>query len=263
MIIKKNKIKKKIKQGGFALVITMLLSTVMLTVVTLASKEMVDEVRNSARLDNSLIAYYSAEAGVEDALLAYRHDKAVIIEEECRDVSTRSLADNAKCAANTTEKEHYYKLKVSNKTSEDTAVDIYKDYVYEISIPEGENSFGATWSSANGFRVEATVFSDTGLILDKVLTNESANTLSLSWLGGIPGKKIVRIRPWYTASPVPADSHISLLLPEGSLSGITKIESTGYYGNVARKIVAKIDNTSGSILNIFDFTIYSDTPLVK
>ena len=68
-----------ISQKGVALIITIILSGIMLTSVGLFSREMIDEVRASTRIDNSLVAYYAAEAGLEEALLEFRYDKGAEI----------------------------------------------------------------------------------------------------------------------------------------------------------------------------------------
>jgi Tfp pilus assembly protein PilX len=265
---------------GFALVVTIILSTVMLTVVTVASKEMVDEMKNSSRLDNSLIAYYAAEAGVEEALLQYRYDKNKEIgmppaAEECKQVDNRDIDATGKCVANSFGKTSYYKLKMTSKTSDETKVKVYRDDTYEIPTDNNSPSYATpTWSyeglSGGGvMKVEVAAYAntDTGEILDKQLLDMSANKAILDMTCSpscIPGtKKLIRIKPWYVSGPVANNPYIELTIPLGNNSGTTTIESVGYYSNVARKIVAKIDSTSGSILNIFDYTIYSDTPLAK
>ena len=46
-------------------------------------------------------------------------------------------------------------------------------------------------------------------------------------------------------------------------TSITTIESIGSYGNTKRKIVAKVDRSSGNVVGIFDYVIYSATDLCK
>jgi len=46
-------------------------------------------------------------------------------------------------------------------------------------------------------------------------------------------------------------------------TGTTTIESTGYFGNTARRIVAKIDKNSGAILDLYDFVLYSGVGELK
>jgi hypothetical protein len=36
----------------------------------------------------------------------------------------------------------------------------------------------------------------------------------------------------------------------------TKVESTGYYGGVSRKLEATIDRQSGTLYDLFDYVIY-------
>ena len=52
-----------------------------------------------------------------------------------------------------------------------------------------------------------------------------------------------------------------LLLTPGSSgyidTGTTTIESTGYFGNTARRIVTKLNKQTGAILELYDFVLYS------
>ena len=52
---------------------------------------------------------------------------------------------------------------------------------------------------------------------------------------------------------------VKILTNEGKVIGGPKtyIESTGYYGDTAKKIVATIDRDSKSIIDVFDYVIYS------
>lgn len=76
----------------------------------------------------------------------------------------------------------------------------------------------------------------------------------------------VRIKPFIfkagTATAAEPTSYITYALkPTKSASslidsGTTIIESTGYYGNAKRKLVAKINRLSGTILGIYDYAVY-------
>lgn len=268
------------KQGGFALVVTIVLTTVILAVITLASKEMSDESKNSTRLDNSLIAYYSAEAGIENALLSYRYNRSAEIPEGCKKTIDESVVN---CNDVKNYKTHYYKLKMSSKTNTSSSQKVYKDETYEIPINDGSiATVNINWVNKDlapdtSIRVEVSAYSETGAIIDKKLSDprgdgEADNILIDLKNTTFTGKKIIRVKPLYTTpsgksgeiqmnnEPKP---YIELDVPQGTGTTKTTIESTGYYGGVARKITMNIDGTSGNILNIFDYVIYSDSDLLK
>lgn len=46
-------------------------------------------------------------------------------------------------------------------------------------------------------------------------------------------------------------------------TGTTYIESIGYFGSAKRKLVAKIDRKSGTLLGIYDFVLYSGTGSIR
>ncbi len=199
MLIDKN----KHTQRGIALITTIILTSIMLTSVVLVSKEMVDEVRNSTRIDNSLIAYYAAEAGLEEAMLEWKYDHDVEISEENDndpgvDVTSTSNSTprtvditNDITIPNTTTKEYtnsYYELKMWNKvpcivTTGDlnafgcaTIAPLKADDVYQISIDNiGTNNLTLDFipranpnpdEFGNGYRVELTVLDENGNIIN-------------------------------------------------------------------------------------------------
>jgi len=334
------------QQKGVALIITIILSGIMLTSVAFFAKEMLDEVKASTRIDNSLVAYYAAEAGLEEALLEFRYDRSAEISWEndnnpdvdvtenqnntprCVNLDNNSRINPSQCG-----KEYlipYFAVKMWYKTPSITDLTILKDDVVEMEIPNMTQDVTIEWDwditqipPDSGFRMEITVYDgETGEIIpkeglfdefDRQITDSKEQyggkfftepddypevTLEKSKIG--PGKKIVRIRPWYTKrfplSTDPDDPHYNIYTqgscntgtegsncrvgidnvvpavvlsvnktPTPDLIGapFTYIESLGYYGGVIRKITAKIDRSSGKILGIFDFVIYSASELVK
>ena len=278
------------KQSGFALLVSIVLSTVMLSVMTLASKEMSDEARNSSRIDNSLVAYYAAEAGIEDALLSYRYNNDDRFSNKCKDIGTGNVVpcDNLTNLIGTKTKSYYYKNSISD-INIDGGTKLYKDQVYEIPIKkETTGNFSISWittntNSNNGFRIETTAYLEDGTLLEKNISNasdssannsNSSRTISLG--ADSTKRKIIRVRTWYTSrdggggpeegSPQDPKPYITLTLPTTSATIIKptiRIDSTGYYGGVERKITMTLDKSSGNILGIFDYVIYSDQSLLK
>jgi len=121
----------------------------------------------------------------------------------------------------------------------------------------------------------------------KLLTKTTENSTTISLSGDSNNEYVLRIKPWigsnssgtdangisgYAAGPAPVAKDASkglyvtyTLTPSPSNinidSGFHYIESTGYYKNTKRKLVAKIDRKSGTILSVYDFVIYAGTDL--
>ncbi len=319
-------------QRGVALIITILLSSIMLTSVGIFAKEMAEEARNSARLDNSLIAYYAAEAGLEDALLAWRYDKDAEISADddntpsvdvtektigtprCVSLETNeTLTDPGICSSLTANfanfNNRHYALRMWYKTNEIKDYKLNRDDVLEIEVPNLTGELDLRWSNGggsiplfgpgkSGYSMEITAYDENGEIIDKgksfTIPGETSpppkSTLSISNLG--TGRKIVRIKPWYTkvvSNPTDPRSEgcsvlnantdpqcagttysgtPSVLINASSdtdlmTTPVTHIESVGYYGGVARKISVDLDRTTGKIIGMLDYAIYSEADLVK
>lgn len=85
----------------------------------------------------------------------------------------------------------------------------------------------------------------------------------------------LRVKPFIfiTGNPLidaGAESYITyaIELPGASVNrttrllddGITYIEATGYYGSAKRKLLAKVDRRSGTVLGVYDFALYAGDP---
>ena len=292
--------KKIKKQKGIALIITIMLSAIMLTSVFVASREMLDEAKNSTRIDNSLIAYYAAEAGLEDALLQYRFDKNFEIKpDKCVNLDDDNNVDPAICNdtwSPASLSKRFYKVNMQYKTnsfgSETKPIFLNKDDVLELSLPDATSSINLSWTDVDGYyfggnrlMADIKIYNKNGDIVNKNLND----TKSFNYTNNTSSPEIVRIRPWLLIERLVEPA---VFLPDGrrkvdailggsiraedspkiKISGIsglnfggpiTKIESVGYYGGVQRKITANVDRSSGQVLSIMDFVIYSGSNLIK
>ncbi len=187
-------------QRGVALIITIFLSSIMLTSVGVFAKEMAEEARNSARLDNSLIAYYAAEAGIEDALLAWRYNKDAEISSDndknpsvdvteklnvtprCVSLETDAFTDPTVCSSLTSNytnfNNRYYALKMWYKTNEIKNYKLNRDDVLEIEVPNLTGNVDLSWAipkeikaqlllNNSGFSMEITAYDENGNIIPK------------------------------------------------------------------------------------------------
>ncbi|MBI2448608.1 hypothetical protein HYV44_03595 [Candidatus Microgenomates bacterium] len=311
------------KERGIALITTLIISGIMLTSIGLFTREMLDEVKNSTRIDNSLIAYYAAEAGLEEALLSWRYNKdsEISFENDTNanvDVTDKTnnsprcvnldkdnlqmgrLSANICTAAGAKDpKSRYYGLKMWYKTPQIQNLQVNRDDVVEIGIPSLTGDLKIEWtpnpateilagSERSGYRMEITVYDEEGSIIPiekggKFFTSTFNKSVRIQSSRTGVGKKIIRIKPWYTKSlpepgtniytegSAPKDSSIpfvNLNITRGSSSDLmttpkTIIESTGYFGNVVRKIIVEMDRSTGQIVGMLDYAIYAESELVK
>lgn len=304
------------KESGIALITTIILMSIMLASVSVVSKEMLDEVKNSTRIDNSLIAYYAAEAGLEDALLELRYDHEAEISKEndanpdsvdvtCTTANpctprTVNMSSDQIDYGNKAFNTSYYDVVMWNKSSQILDQKILKDDTAEFVIPNMTQNLILNWDTNpntpgnSDYRVEITVYDENGNMIPafpetdsqgrtggKQFTDPGVTRATIPTSIG-SGKKTIRIKPSYVnknpdssgaytkGAPITGDTpSISLSINKNTTTGnliastITNIESVGYYGGVARKISATVDRTSGNILSIFDYTIYSGSDLIK
>lgn len=202
-----NMLKQTSRQSerGVALLITLIISAIMLVSVTAFSREMVDEIRNATRIDNSMIAYYAAEAGLEDALLEWRdavssNSPTEISDENDKDTSADSTnvigpevpaaqftgnrnntprcvnLDNSQripattCSNNRNSNTRYYGVRMWYKQPVIANQVVKKDEVYELEVPNMTSDVTLDWSSLNtpantGMRVEIIGYNSDGSII--------------------------------------------------------------------------------------------------
>ncbi len=224
-------------EAGVALIITIFLSAIMLTSVGVFAKEMAEEAINSARIDNSLIAYYAAEAGIEDALLFWRYDKD---SEISRDNDENSNLDVTETVSNTprcinleddtrddnystptecskTNKpfgNRYYAMRMWYKTNEIKNYQLNRDDVLEIEVPNLTGKVDLSWvipkeikdlldimppSQKSGFSMEITAYDENGNIISKEEGGKFFTpTKDYQVYLRNTRTKIIRIKPWYT-----------------------------------------------------------------
>lgn len=271
-------------EKGIALITTIVLSTLMMSSIFLVSREMISEAKNTSLLGNSSIAYYVSEAGIEDALLEWRYTEkkeAINIKNVCKVVSGDSsdeIIEASKCGLR--EDQKYFKLNISTENSPAEEVIVYRDDVYQIDLPQSGN-INVDWEDIDTAPdsknvVEFSVFNPDGSLIEKRMIDPSSDSRSFSINSTQTG--ILRIKPWYVKNSKNGEKYsegtnenankvpgIKITSISGNGAGIskTKISSIGYYGGVARKIDLELDSSSGKVLNVFDYAIYSEKDLVK
>jgi hypothetical protein len=240
-----------------------------------------------------MVAYYLAEAGLEDALLQYRFNRDIEISDKatdyaCKDITTPPPAEptgTIMSECGTDPQKRQYSVTITSRKDSLANQLVAKDNIYEIRLQSGDNitiswtnNSPPTVSSPNKMMVEFSLFSyniATGSVelIDKKLVDPSFSVPSSSYTTSGSGTRLVRVKPWYVKddgkggyaegdalSPIPM---IKLNISGNFSSSIASITSTGYYGGVIRKITADMDKSSGSIINLLDYTIYSGSKLYK
>jgi len=305
----------------------MLFITVLAVVIFSVLRSRISEIHSETSYIESQMAYYSAEAGLEEGLFRYRQDKDVTYPIGARnqlppyDVWRRDLgdADGANAVVYTdpissssmpSDKTHYiYDLRVFSRAQEvgeeinicntrySSGEDIsgceklHKDEGKEFDLTglAGEN-MTLYWSAHAFVDTQSAMLLDHNVSIEwrmtdingiqaeqKGITPITQDRLTLPAISSSSIK--LRLRPLIGRSSVASgvgllatgkdnlagydDSFIfyHLLLTPGSSgyidTGTTTIESTGYFGNTARRIVTKLNKQTGAILELYDFVLYS------
>lgn len=271
---------KKSGQKGSALLIVMLLVTVLMTVALTAGYLTMAEVSMETSSEDGVMAYYAAEAGIEDGLLRYRYDNNVevgvfppaaieLVDRVDMEVSSRT-SNISPTSPPTDNLKQYYDLRIkykednsssysSNVTTSDK--ELKKDetltldgfsLVTTVSFKYKSSQAGCTAALQNCL-VQFKGTTDPGGVKIASFVSSSADQTISVFVN--PGASLT-IKPWgmNINYKIMATDSSSLKFLD---SGYTTIESTGYYGASKRRLQAKIDRKSGKLLEIFDFTLNS------
>ena|GEM_PF-2394157 len=301
-------------QSGAALLTTIIIISMMILSTGVMAREILSEIRVANALDNSTIAYYAAEAGVEQALLQIRYNNeyetsADLTETDNKFVrweldSDQKIADNVDpYTTNVPDpSKRYFDLKVWYKSpkigaatdlgpDDMTNPKLLQDDVAEFEIP-GQATLqwyvppATEIGIGNAIKTEVIGYNKNGdqVCLDvdtcrywkKVCAGCHSPILEIK---PSPGETKtldkIRIKPWFVkyltgegaTAPAGKTAYIKFTIspPSGKVLGssFTTIESIGSYGGVKRKLVAKVDRTSGNLVGLFDYVIYSASDLCK
>lgn len=291
---------------GSAILIVMLLITVLTSVALTVGYLAMAEVSMETSSEDGAMAYYAAEAGIEDGLLRYRYDNNVEVGSfdttaplvERVNVTDGQRLHNTDSAADKFDDtnptnppseamKQFYDLRIYYKTDDsgeyNDNIDFQKDRKIEKDQTLTLSSFGnqtvdvSLKYASNETGCETTKdcfvqFKGTNLNTGIAVVNFDDYTSGV--VDPIMNTKTVtvspntelKIKPWNMsiAYKIKAET-----LPTGSSnyiavdSGITTIESTGYYGSAKRRLQARVDRKSGRLLEIFDFVLNSTQNSIK
>ncbi len=291
---------------GSALITTVIITGSVGLVMAGVVRFAVVQLRTASGLEEGIIAYAAAEAGIEEGLLRWRYDRNIELplantQEVMPDTPARRVNLTAGTVPETVQagaplppvNDSVYDLRIWYKaqTIGDKAqladanypYRIFKDQTTDIDVSNlrGEIlQFDFALPTGYEARVEARLVVESGCNpigavtpdlceISKQLSDVSTHgTLVIPIPAGLDQTPYrVRIKPFIfptsSTSTAPATTYITYALrPTVSAtslidSGITVIESTGYFGNAKRKLLAKIDRRSGTVLGIYDYALFS------
>ncbi len=257
---------------GAALLITLLIIGTLSVVLIGSSRLTVRELRSVAALTDSSAAYFAAEAGVEDGLLRFRYNRDIELPAGASGATTEALRINLSedQEIGTVELStggpaipeafnQYYDLKIWHKADQAT-LDILKDQFFEFTNFQTNTTVKLGFQRKSGLgqtRVEVKVVGPGGqeraCIVPGCLVRLPGANLDVRQ-AVVPGGGRLIIRAFdnpvkLTLERISGDTAID--------TGLTMIESTGYFGNVKRKLVATLNRTTGTVIDLFDFAVFS------
>lgn len=273
-----------------ALIYTILLAGIIIFVSLAIGRLALSEIKMASSASESIVAYYFAEAGLEEALLRWRWDRNEIQPPGASantpdvlgvniDLGTRTpFPDLNRCV----QEGRNYCLKIwykdnsapgSTDNDSDGFKRINKDEVWELDVAGlsavdleikfyGVNQIPPPGETV-AFGLELTKINNTGQQTDFFDQGEFPPSSPPGYFGrsinyNVSSNLRLRIRPWIRQSNGYLLVKITPSSGTGNIidTGTTVVESTGVFRNTKRKLQAQVDRLSGAILGIYDFILY-------
>lgn len=215
------------QRQGSALMTVLVIVSIMTALALSGSQIVMIQFANTRDFLNSKIAFYAAESGIERALLKYRLDRALEIENDPLELSTGVQANYSSIF----------------KSDSDLIDRIEKNAVYEVEV-FGQGNLSYKWDSAgtvqiikaaDGIFYEVPESSSGSVSFDNIYKNIRFH----AYQADIKGLKL--------------DCSEGECLAQHEAS----ITSQGESGGVLRRLEAKIDRQTGLLKSLFDYTLYS------
>ena len=274
---------------GSALMIALLMMATLGAVSFTASRLYLSATKTSTNYADSASAYYGAESGLEQALLAYTKNKDVQFGSNCSGFS----AEDSDCIVhpddaltqlstdpNISMRMTYYGNPASKESlcpEAPTKSCVAQDVSSEITIPKGQSTVPTlhwTWNGAPGVMrivfidedihgdpVPYTNDDDSSIVIDES-TQPTGYTSERALSHATTNNYTIRFRPlggellyyWITYGSDDTASMIN--------TGRTSIDVTGTFKGVKRQLHATLDNTGNNsrigFNGLFDYTILSE-----
>jgi len=152
-------------------------------------------------------------------------------------------------------------------TGFDKTLSYYLRYGFKFFNPPGGGSCDAASVQLQAIGENGTILSQVNAAPDLGDIYDSASRANLPINTGVAGVSFVRIRPYgcdvrmafiaVDSSGIPNGIRIDGLMNSDNTKFITRLTSTGYFGQAKRTLIGEIDRTSGQLLGIYDFNAYA------
>lgn len=286
------------RKTGSAILIVMLLITVLSSVALTVGYLAMAEVMMETNSQDGMVAYYAAEAGIEDGLLRFRYDnnvqvgsfitgaervERVDIDETDGSVARQPIVNPANSPGDSLRQTYDLRIKYKSINEEAISPDMDHFVNTELNNDETEKLLKKDESlNVLGFDVNSRLYIK--FVRDADDTDPICSIDPTKCFIQIRGTNIGTEFIPYSQSDQSATSYVinagsSVLIKSWGMDvrygiaaerisdssvisldeGITTIEATGYYGSAKRRLQATIDRKTGKLLEIFDFTLNSQT----
>jgi len=243
---------------GSALIITMLVVATISAAAFGLSQIFLADLRVATSAEDSLKAFYAAEAGTEEGLLRYRVDRTNETLNNNTAIPTRFVLDGQYVLSTT----YLANGPVDSVTEHNGGLgnldfpngDIFQDQTFEVATsPNNTGTVAINWVWDPGppsnpeCGVEVTNILDLGGF-EKFLYPGTSGSSSDS------GARVaIRVKP------LCASLDTLTLTPQGEIGRtLQTIDSTGTVGRAKRKLQAVLNRRTGSLVGIFDFILGSE-----
>ena len=261
---------------GSALLISMFIMASVGIISFSVAKIFISEIRSTGSIIGGTAAYYGAEGAMEHLLLQYQIDKRNQFPASSDSVQkTTPMADLTLQMSNpspllTTAGRMYYMGDINVlECKVDNPCDLTKDTTREITLPAyGSNpatsivlNWGWSQLDTGIMRITKTLISPSPQYQHSqgVVSESAASSISETLFADSSSPTLYRFRPlkydvkyWFSGAS-PAGTLFDL--------GKTTIDTKGTYGKSSRQLQAIIDNSTGSLQSVFDYTVLTKDDL--
>lgn len=271
------KIKKlKNNQSGVVLIMSLMILMVMVISVIALSRVIVGEVKMTRNSDNSIVAFYAAETGVEKALyylklgrqatdfadfLALEGDEIFIDNERnysfIQSTTTSAYFEAFDIATSSPATAQIILPSGVIPTTDDPSLSTYYDITWKIDNCSPTHSSDRLEVSVTSMYKESIIKSDTKQFIYTCGCN-SSNTCEAIASENIDANKFY----YFTFRPLDDTVSDLTMTPEKKYPGEANIEVVGNYRQSSHTINVKV-NTVAPASNIFSYVLFSDDELSK
>lgn len=260
-------------QSGSSLIIAVLLVGVVSVVSFGISSLTLNDMKLHRLFVGSGESYYGAESALEEALLEVKKDRNYLAAQAVSS-GLGKTADNLDIATYTATYfgHHFYKKEIKkdgfvdvllggdySSENEDKLCIVYNsdNNLKSIQIIEDGEITGNYFRASNPI-VYPIVYSNPESNPKSIRINSVGSGVKDIYIISISNDDVSDCSSIDTSSSNSLESAIISMTPKHEIdTGFLTIKATGTYQKLNRRLQAKVERSSGALLNIFDFTLYS------